>query len=157
MSITAENNTGKPVISIRNVWKFFGQLAALKDICLDIMPGEKVVIIGPSGSGKSTCLRTINRLENVDKGAIFVEGQDITNSAHDINAMRQNLGMVFQSFNLFPHMTVLRNLSVAPMKLRGLSRADAEERALYLLKKVGLADKVNVRTRFPADSSNAWP
>ena len=144
MSITAENNTGKPVISIRNVWKFFGQLAALKDICLDIMPGEKVVIIGPSGSGKSTCLRTINRLENEDKGAIFVEGQDITNSAHDINAMRQNLGMVFQSFNLFPHMTVLRNLSVAPMKLRGLSRADAEERALYLLKKVGLADKVNV-------------
>ncbi len=144
MSITAENNTGKPVISIRNVWKFFGQLAALKDICLDIMPGEKVVIIGPSGSGKSTCLRTINRLENVDKGAIFVEGQDITNSAHDINAMRQNLGMVFQSFNLFPHMTVLRNLSVAPMKLRGLSRADAEERARYLLKKVGLADKVNV-------------
>lgn len=144
MSITVENNTGKPVISIRNVWKFFGQLAALKDICLDIMPGEKVVIIGPSGSGKSTCLRTINRLENVDKGAIFVEGQDITNSAHDINAMRQNLGMVFQSFNLFPHMTVLRNLSVAPMKLRGLSRADAEERARYLLKKVGLADKVNV-------------
>ena len=144
MSITAENNSGKPVISIRNVWKFFGQLAALKDICLDIMPGEKVVIIGPSGSGKSTCLRTINRLENVDKGTIYVEGQDITSSEHDINAMRQSLGMVFQSFNLFPHMTVLRNLTVAPMKLRGLSRADAEERALLLLKKVGLADKVNV-------------
>ena len=144
MSITAENNSGKPVISIRNVWKFFGQLAALKDICLDIMPGEKVVIIGPSGSGKSTCLRTINRLENVDKGTIYVEGQDITSSEHDINAMRQNLGMVFQSFNLFPHMTVLRNLTVAPLKLRGLSRADAEERALLLLKKVGLADKVNV-------------
>ncbi len=144
MSITAENNSGKPVISIRNVWKFFGQLAALKDICLDIMPGEKVVIIGPSGSGKSTCLRTINRLENVDKGTIYVEGQDITSSEHDINAMRQILGMVFQSFNLFPHMTVLRNLTVAPMKLRGLSRADAEERALLLLKKVGLADKVNV-------------
>ena len=144
MSITAENNSGKPVISIRNVWKFFGQLAALKDICLDIMPGEKVVIIGPSGSGKSTCLRTINRLENVDKGTIYVEGQDITSSEHDINAMRQNLGMVFQSFNLFPHMTVLHNLTVAPMKLRGLSRADAEERALLLLKKVGLADKVNV-------------
>ncbi|PWL60398.1 MAG: glutamine ABC transporter ATP-binding protein [Desulfovibrionaceae bacterium] len=142
--MTAENNSGKPVISIRNVWKFFGQLAALKDICLDIMPGEKVVIIGPSGSGKSTCLRTINRLENVDKGTIYVEGQDITSSEHDINAMRQNLGMVFQSFNLFPHMTVLRNLTVAPMKLRGLSRADAEERALLLLKKVGLADKVNV-------------
>ena len=144
MSITAENNSGKPVISIRNVWNFFRQLAALKDICLDIMPGEKVVIIGPSGSGKSTCLRTINRLENVDKGTIYVEGQDITSSEHDINAMRQNLGMVFQSFNLFPHMTVLRNLTVAPMKLRGLSRADAEERALLLLKKVGLADKVNV-------------
>ncbi|HJB67083.1 MAG TPA: amino acid ABC transporter ATP-binding protein [Candidatus Mailhella merdavium] len=132
------------MISIRNVWKFFGQLAALKDVSLDIMPGEKVVIIGPSGSGKSTCLRTINRLENVDKGTIFVEGQDITGSDHDINVMRQNLGMVFQSFNLFPHMTVLRNLTVAPMKLRGLSKAEAEERALQLLKKVGLADKVNV-------------
>ena len=80
----------------------------------------------------------------MDKGTIFVEGQDITGSDHDINVMRQNLGMVFQSFNLFPHMTVLRNLTVAPMKLRGLSKAEAEERALQLLKKVGLADKVNV-------------
>ena len=144
MNTTAEQHGNKPIISIRNVWKFFGQLAALKDVSLDIMPGEKVVIIGPSGSGKSTCLRTINRLENVDKGTIFVEGQDITGSDHDINVMRQNLGMVFQSFNLFPHMTVLRNLTVAPMKLRGLSKAEAEERALQLLKKVGLADKVNV-------------
>ncbi len=137
-------NPAAPAISMRGVWKFFGALAALKDISLDVAPGEKVVIIGPSGSGKSTALRTINRLETIDKGSIRVEGQDILASEHDINLMRQNVGMVFQSFNLFPHMTVLRNLTVAPMKLRKRSRAEAEERALYLLKKVGLADKVNV-------------
>ena len=138
------NGTDAPIISMRGVWKFFGQLAALKDINLDIMPGEKVVIIGPSGSGKSTCLRTINRLETIDRGSILVEGRNIKDSEHDINLMRQNLGMVFQNFNLFPHMTVLRNLTVAPMKLRKMSRTDAEGRALFLLQKVGLADKVNV-------------
>jgi polar amino acid transport system ATP-binding protein len=131
------------VISMRGVWKYFGRLAALKDINLDIQPQERVVIIGPSGSGKSTALRAINRLEAIDRGVILVEGQDIMDNRHDINLMRQNLGMVFQSFNLFPHMTVLRNLTVAPMKLRGLSRADAEERASFLLNKVGLADKIN--------------
>lgn len=136
--------TNASAISMRGVWKFFGQLAALKDINLDVAPGEKVVIIGPSGSGKSTALRTINRLETINKGVIEVEGQNISDSEHDINRMRQNLGMVFQSFNLFPHMTVLRNLTVAPTKLKGISKADAEERALFLLKKVGLADKVNV-------------
>ena len=138
------NGTDAPIISMRGVWKFFGQLAALKDINLDIMPGEKVVIIGPSGSGKSTCLRTINRLETIDRGSILVEDRNIKDSEHDINLMRQNLGMVFQNFNLFPHMTVLRNLTVAPMKLRKMSRTDAEGRALFLLQKVGLADKVNV-------------
>ena len=138
------NGPDAPIISMRGVWKFFGQLAALKDINLDIMPGEKVVIIGPSGSGKSTCLRTINRLETIDRGSILVEGRNIKDSEHDINLMRQNLGMVFQNFNLFPHMTVLRNLTVAPMKLRKMSRTDAEGRALFLLQKVGLADKVNV-------------
>lgn len=130
-------------ISMRGVWKYFGQLAALKDINLDIMPGEKVVIIGPSGSGKSTALRAINRLETVDRGDIIVEGNNIRASEHDVNRMRQNLGMVFQSFNLFPHMTVLRNLTVAPLKLRRMSKTDAVERAMHLLKKVGLSDKVH--------------
>ncbi len=133
-----------PIISIKNVWKFFGQLTALHDVSFDVQPGERVVIIGPSGSGKSTLLRSINRLEVIDKGIITVEGQDINAPENDINTIRQDLGMVFQSFNLFPHKTVLQNLTMAPMKLRHLSRHDAEERALQLLKKVGLSEKVNV-------------
>ncbi len=136
-------NADAPIISLKNVWKFFGKLPALRDVSLDIQSGEKVVIIGPSGSGKSTALRTINRLENITRGSIMVEGLEIGQKEHDINSMRQNLGMVFQSFNLFPHMTVMRNLTVAPMKLRRLSRKDAEERALFLLNKVGLSDKVH--------------
>lgn len=140
--MTLNNAETGPIISMRNVWKYFGELPALQGISLDIMPGEKVVIIGPSGSGKSTALRTINRLESISSGTIIVEDQEISNKEHDINTMRQNLGMVFQSFNLFPHMTVLRNLTVAPMKLRRTPKAEAEENALFLLKKVGLSDKV---------------
>lgn len=143
-------NDNAPIISLSNVWKFFGKLAALKNVSLQIMPGEKVVIIGPSGSGKSTALRTINRLEEINHGSIVVEGKIVGEREHDINLMRQNLGMVFQSFNLFPHMTVLRNLTVAPMKLRGLPRKEAQERALFLLAKVGLSDKVN---SYPAQLS----
>jgi len=133
-----------PIISLRNVWKMFGQIAALREVNLDVKPGEKVVIIGPSGSGKSTILRTVNLLETIDHGSILVEGQDIGGKEHTINKMRQNLGMVFQNFNLFPHMTVLRNLTIAPMKLKKLDKKQAEEQALFLLNKVGLVDKVNV-------------
>ena len=111
---------------------------------LDIRAGEILGIRGHNGSGKSTLLRSINRLEVIDKGIITVEGQDINAPENDINTIRQDLGMVFQSFNLFPHKTVLQNLTMAPMKLRHLSRHDAEERALQLLKKVGLSEKVNV-------------
>lgn len=139
--MTADN---APIISIRNVWKFFGELTALHDISLDVQPGEKVVIIGPSGSGKSTLLRSINRLENVDKGSIIVDGKDICSAENDINVIRQDLGMVFQSFNLFPHKTVLQNLTMAPMRLRKIPRDEAESRALELLKKVGISDKANV-------------
>ena len=103
-----------------------------------------MVIIGPSGSGKSTLLRSINRLEEIDKGEIRVQGQDIMARENDINLIRRNLGMVFQQFNLFPHKTVLQNLTMAPIKLLGLSRAEAEDRALVLLKKVGISDKANV-------------
>ena len=102
------------------------------------------MIIGPSGSGKSTLLRSINRLEEIDKGEITVQGQDIMSRENNINLIRRNLGMVFQQFNLFPHKTVLHNLTLAPIKLLHLSREEAEARALGLLKKVGISDKANV-------------
>ncbi len=129
-------------ISIRGVWKLYGDVVALKDLNLDVQSGEKVVIIGPSGSGKSTALRTINRLEDTQLGQIYINGQNICDKKNDINLMRQNVGMVFQNFNLFPHMDVMKNLTIAPMKLRNVSKSEAEDRALFLLKKVGLADKV---------------
>ncbi|MCX4310379.1 MAG: amino acid ABC transporter ATP-binding protein [Desulfovibrio sp.] len=132
------------MIEIRNVWKYFGRLPALQDVSLKVTPGERLVIIGPSGSGKSTLLRSINRLEEIDKGAIIVKGKDINDPHENINLIRRNLGMVFQQFNLFPHKTVLQNLTMAPIKLLGLDPEDAEARALVLLKKVGISDKANV-------------
>ena len=140
--MTAESNG--PMISITNVWKYFGQFPALQDVSLDIAQGERVVIIGPSGSGKSTLLRSINRLEEIDGGSILVNGQDINDKSNDINMLRRGMGMVFQQFNLFPHKTVLENLTLAPRKLLGHSRTDAENRALLLLKKVGISDKANI-------------
>ena len=104
----------EPIISISHVWKYFGSLQALQDVNLDIQPGERVVIIGPSGSGKSTLLRSINRLERIDRGSILVQGRDIQSNENDINAIRPNVGMVFQQFNLFPHKTVLQNITLAP-------------------------------------------
>ncbi|WP_291436724.1 amino acid ABC transporter ATP-binding protein [Desulfovibrio sp.] len=139
-----ESNEHDPIITISHVWKYFGHLPALQDVSLDIAPGERVVIIGPSGSGKSTLLRSINRLEEIDKGEIMVQGQDIMSRENNINLIRRNLGMVFQQFNLFPHKTVLHNLTLAPIKLLHLSREEAEARALGLLKKVGISDKANV-------------
>lgn len=134
----------EPIIRIRGVHKFYGEVAALRSVSLEVSPGEKVVIIGPSGSGKSTLLRSINRLETVDTGSIMVDGNNIRDQKVDINAVRQELGMVFQGFNLFPHMTVLENLTLAPVKLRGFSRADAVSQAMRLLDKVGITDKAMV-------------
>ena len=134
----------RPIIDIKNVYKFFGQLQALNDVSLSINQGEKVVIIGPSGSGKSTLLRSINRLETIDSGSIVVDGKDINGSGSDINLIRQELGMVFQSFNLFPHKTVMGNLTMAPMKLKKLPELEAKKRALSLLDKVGIKDKADV-------------
>ena len=135
---------GTSPINIDNVYKFYGQVVALKGVSLTVATGEKVVIIGPSGSGKSTLLRSINALETVDRGSILVNDVDITSSKVDINRVRQNLGMVFQHFNLFPHMTVMENITLGPVKLRGLSRAEAQDVALNLLKKVNISDKAQV-------------
>ena len=132
-----------PIIKIRNAYKFYDQLVALNNVSTDIKAGEKVVIIGPSGSGKSTLLRSINRLETIDKGQILVDGKDINDPKEDINLIRQNLGMVFQNFNLFPHKTVLENLTLAPMKLKGLSKKEANAIACELLEKVDITEKAN--------------
>nr|WP_199290021.1 amino acid ABC transporter ATP-binding protein [Leptolyngbya sp. FACHB-60] len=131
------------VIKIEHLVKSFGPLEVLKDISTEVDSGEVVAIIGPSGSGKSTLLRCINLLEVPTAGHIFVGGIDITSSKCDILKVRQNVGMVFQHFNLFPHKTVMGNLTYAPMKVRGLSKADASKIAIDLLNKVGLAEKAD--------------
>ena len=139
--MTATESNEAPIISIQNVWKFFGQLTALHDVSFDVQPGERVVIIGPSGSGKSTLLRSINRLEVIDKGTILVEGSDINAPENDINKIRQDLGMVFQSFNLFPHYSVLKNLTDPQIRVLGRDKETAQQRARQLLEKMGLSDK----------------
>lgn len=139
-----ENKTTEPVIKISHVWKYFGQLPALQDVSLQVNAGERLVIIGPSGSGKSTLLRSINRLEEIDKGEILVRGENINDPHKNINMIRRNLGMVFQQFNLFPHKTVLQNLTMAPIRLLKIGKSEAEARSLDLLKKVGISEKANV-------------
>jgi len=143
-------SAAEPIIRIENVYKFFGSLKALDNVSLEVYPGEKVVIIGPSGSGKSTLLRSINRLETIDRGRIIVDGMDIYDQTHDINLIRTELGMVFQSFNLFRHKTVLGNLTMAPIKLKKTPPAEAERKALELLDKVGIRDKAQA---YPAQLS----
>lgn len=138
------------VISIRQLHKSFGQHEVLKGIDLTINQGEVVVIIGPSGSGKSTLLRTMNLLEEPTQGSISFEGVDITDKANDIFKMREKMGMVFQQFNLFPNMTVLENITLSPIKTKGMSRAGAEQRAYELLERVGLRDKA---AAYPASLS----
>ncbi len=122
----------------------FGELKVLKGITQTIKQGEKVVIIGPSGSGKSTFLRCLNLLETPDSGSILFEGNDITSKNADINLVRRQMGMVFQHFNLFPHLTVLKNITLAPVKLKVLSENQANEKAMELLERIGLADKADV-------------
>ncbi|MBR6743474.1 MAG: amino acid ABC transporter ATP-binding protein [Clostridia bacterium] len=131
------------MIKTQNLQKSFGKLNVLLGIDMEISKGDVVVVIGPSGSGKSTFLRCLNRLEEPTGGKIYFEGEDITAPKCNINLHRQKMGMVFQQFNLFPHMTVLRNLTIAPMKLLKMSKEDAEKKALSLLERVGLSDKAN--------------
>ena len=136
-------NADNVLIKTEGLEKSFGKVQVLKGITTEIHKGEVVVIIGPSGSGKSTFLRTLNLLEKPTGGKIYFEGVDITDPKININKHRQKMGMVFQQFNLFPHMTVLKNMTLAPMKLLKLSKADAEKRATELLDRVGLADRAN--------------
>lgn len=131
----------KPLIQVENLEKSFGDLRVLKGITVDIKKGDVVFVVGPSGSGKSTFLRCLNRLEEPTAGKIFFEGVDITDPKTDIDRHRQKMGMVFQHFNLFPHMTILKNMTLAPVKLQGKSKEQAEKEAMELLERVGLADR----------------
>ena len=135
--------SNEALIKVENLVKHFGEVRVLEGISTEIKKGEVVCIIGPSGSGKSTFLRTLNLLEEPTDGHIYFEGTDITQKNTDINVHRQKMGMVFQQFNLFPHMTVLKNMTLAPIKLLKMSKADAEKRAMELLNRVGLSEKAN--------------
>ena len=134
-------NGNDALIQVQHLGKSFEKLDVLKDITVDIHKGDVVCVIGPSGSGKSTFLRCLNRLEEPTSGKIFFEGVDITDPKTDIDKHRQKMGMVFQQFNLFPHMTIMRNLTIGPMKLQGRSQSEAEAEARKLLERVGLADR----------------
>lgn len=135
--------TNETLIKVDNLQKSFGNVNVLKGIDIEIKKGEVVCIIGPSGCGKSTFLRTLNLLEAPTDGHVYFEGVDITDPKTDINLHRQKIGMVFQQFNLFPHMTILKNMTLAPIKLLKISKEEAEKRAIELLERVGLADRAN--------------
>lgn len=132
------------MITVKNLKKNFGDFTVLKGIDVTIEKGECVVVIGPSGSGKSTFLRCLNRLEEPDGGEIDIEGTDLLSPHTDINEMRQRIGMVFQHFNLFPHKTILENVTLAPIKLKKMPQKEAEDAALDLLRRVGIEDKASV-------------
>ncbi|MBP7528628.1 MAG: amino acid ABC transporter ATP-binding protein [Syntrophorhabdaceae bacterium] len=129
------------MITFKDVNKWFKELHVLKDINLHVNQGEVVVVCGPSGSGKSTLIRTINRLEPINNGTLIVDGMDLSDKATDINKLRAEIGMVFQQFNLYPHISVLRNITLAPIKIRKMTRKDAEADAMTLLERVGLVEK----------------
>jgi polar amino acid transport system ATP-binding protein len=155
--LSARRRTGdttvstEPIIRIEKVNKWYGHFQVLTDVDLDVTPGERIVICGPSGSGKSTLIRCINHLEKVQKGRIVVDGHEITgHHRKNIELVRREVGMVFQSFNLFPHLTVLQNCTLAPMNARGIPQAEAEETAMKYLKRVRIPDQAN---KYPAQLS----
>tara|TARA_X000001036_G_scaffold69611_1_gene60928 strand:- start:444 stop:1172 length:729 start_codon:yes stop_codon:yes gene_type:complete len=138
------------IIKAEDVKKWFGDFQALKGISMEIQEGEVLVICGPSGSGKSTFIRCINRLEQHQEGSIIVDGIELTNDIKNIEAIRSEVGMVFQSFNLFPHLTVLQNITLAPIWVRKKSKSDSEEKAMELLERVGIPEQAN---KFPGQLS----
>ncbi|MFO7152684.1 MAG: amino acid ABC transporter ATP-binding protein [Bacillota bacterium] len=138
------------MIEVKDLYKNFGELEVLRGISTKIEKGEVVVVIGPSGSGKSTFLRCLNLLERPSRGEIKIDGKSLLDPSTDINKVRQDVGMVFQHFNLFPHKTVVENITLAPMKVKGVSPSEAREKAMELLERVGLADKAE---SFPSSLS----
>jgi glutamate transport system ATP-binding protein len=142
--------TGSPLVVLDHVDKWFGDLHVLQDIHLSIAQGEVVVVIGPSGSGKSTLCRAINRLETIDKGTITLDGEPLPAEGKALAAHRAEVGMVFQSFNLFAHKTILENVTLGPIKVRGIKKAEAEEKARKLLERVGVANQAD---KYPAQLS----
>ena len=137
----ADRSPGDPIIEIIDMHKWFGDFHVLKDINLTVHKGERIIICGPSGSGKSTLIRCINRLEEHQRGRIVVDGTELTNDLKNIEKIREEVGMVFQHFNLFPHLSILENLSLGPIWVRKVPKADAEETAMYYLEKVHIADQ----------------
>ncbi|WP_313313716.1 amino acid ABC transporter ATP-binding protein [Pulveribacter sp.] len=142
--------TEQPIIQFQGVEKWYGQFQVLTDINLDVKAGERIVICGPSGSGKSTLIRCINRLESVQKGRLLVDGIDLTAGGPNVDSVRREVGMVFQQFNLFPHLTILENCTLAPMRSRGLSKAEAEERAMHYLTRVRIPEQAH---KYPSQLS----
>jgi polar amino acid transport system ATP-binding protein len=138
------------MITFTGVHKWFKKLHVLNDVHLHVSPGEVLVVCGPSGSGKSTLIRTINELEPIDDGSLVVDGMDLSDKKTDLNKLRAEVGFVFQQFNLYPHLSVINNITLAPIKIRGTSRPEAEEQAMVLLKRVGLAEK---RDAYPGQLS----
>ena len=147
---TEEPPSPDNIIVCRDVHKWFGAFHVLKGVTTSVVRGEKVVILGPSGSGKSTFIRTINRLEEHQRGQIFVDGIELSNDSRNIDAIRREVGMVFQSFNLFPHLTVMRNITLAPARVRKWPQAEAEAVAMSLLERVGIPEQAQ---KYPAELS----
>ena len=137
----SEQDNGEPIIICRNVEKWFGHFQALKGISMEVYKGEVIVIFGPSGSGKSTFIRTINRLEEHQRGDIIIDGIELTRDVRNIEKVRMETGMVFQQFNLFPHLTVMQNVTLAPIRVRKWPQAKADEIALQLLERVGIPEQ----------------
>ena len=158
MTETSKKVAGEPIIRLQGVNKWYGQFHVLKDINLDVQQGERIVLCGPSGSGKSTTIRCINRLEEHQQGRIIVDGTELTSDLKHIEAIRSEVGMVFQHFNLFPHLTVLQNCTLAPMWVRKMPKRQAEEIAMHYLERVRIPEQAN---KFPGQlsgaSSSAWP
>ncbi len=150
MTLVTSRPNGEPLVRLSGVNKWFGDLHVLQDIDLEIDRGEVVVVIGPSGSGKSTLCRTINRLESIEKGEISIDGQLLPAEGKQLARLRADVGMVFQSFNLFAHKTILQNVTLGPIKVRGKSKAEAEKRARELLDRVGVSAQAD---KYPAQLS----
>ena len=138
------------IVQLESVSKHFGSFQALRNISLSVRPGEKVVICGPSGSGKSTMIRCVNRLERHESGRITVDGLELTDDARSLQAIRCEVGMVFQSFNLFPHLSVIDNLTLGPMRVRNMSRKEAEDVAMHFLQRVRIPEQAQ---KYPAQLS----